>query len=173
MFGQNYTTGEPYFGRTISLDFFETALKNSQEIDVHCLEINGYQFGYSIMSGYKQIDEFLETLNDNEYDIDLGVIHAILKETGLTDIENVFSYAENHVLAHSLNADEFGMSDLREQYGQDRSNEALENICCNLSQAQKEQLHQYWDHQSFIDDLFINECKFITCGKVQVVISNR
>ena len=126
--GQNFTTGEQYFGRTIPLNFFETAIEKGHEIDIHA---------------------------------------------GLTDLENVFDFAENKVLAYSLNADEFGMSDLRENYGQTRSNEALENICDNLPKAHSEQVCLYWNHQQFIDDLFINECKFLTCGKVQVVISNR
>jgi len=171
--GQNFTTGDQYYGRVIPLNFFETALANGDEIEVQSLEINGFWFSGDAISGYKEINQFLETLNDNEYNIEIGVIHAILKETGLTDLDNVFEYAESSVMAHSLDASEFGMSDLRENYGQERSNEALENINQNLSQSQQEQLALYWNHQQFIDDLFINECKFLSCGKVQVVISNR
>jgi hypothetical protein len=171
--GQNFTTGDQYYGRVIPLNFFETALANGDEIEVQSLEINGFWFSGDAISGYKEIHQFLETLNDNEYDIEIGVIHAIMKEAGLTDLDNVFEYAESHVMAHSLDASEFGMSDLRENYGQERSNEALENINQNLSQSQQEQLALYWNHQQFIDDLFINECKFLSCGKVQVVISNR
>lgn len=171
--GQNFTTGEQYFGRTIPLNFFETAIEKGHEIDIHSLEINGFYFGSSLISGYKEINNFLNMLNNNENEIEIGVIHLILKDAGLTDLENVFDFAENKVLAYSLNADEFGMSDLRENYGQTRSNEALENICDNLPKAHSEQVCLYWNHQQFIDDLFINECKFLTCGKVQVVISNR
>ncbi len=171
--GQNFTTGEHYCGRRISLDFFKNALEYGHEIDVNSLEIDGYYFGSNAVSGYKEINQFLEKLNNNEYSVPLGVIQAILKETGLTDLENVFEYAESHVLDHILNADELGMSDLREVYGQQRSNETLDAISENLPKYQQEQITQYWDHQQFIDDLFINECKFISCGKVQVVISNR
>ncbi len=173
LIGQNFTTGDHYYGRPIPLNFFETALACGHEIDVQSLEINGFWFSGNAISGYKEINQFLNTLNDNEYDIEIGVIHAILKETGLTELDDVFEFAQEKVLAHSLNADEFGLSDLRENYGQERSNEELESICQNLSKQQAEQLHIYWNHHQFIDDLFINECKFLTSGKVQVVISNR
>lgn len=173
LIGQNFTTGDQYYGRHIPLNFFETALACGHEIDVQSLEINGFWFSGDAISGYKEINQFLNALNDNEYDIEIGVIHAILKETGLTTLDDVFEFAQEKVLAHSLNADEFGFSDLREDYGQERSNEELESICQNLSKEQAEKLHIYWNHQQFIDDLFINECKFLTSGKVQVVISNR
>lgn len=171
--GQNFTTGQSYCRSFIPLDFFAKALENGHEIEIQSLEINGFNFSGNEISGYNELHDFISQLNQDNNSQKVAVFHAVLMEAGLVSLEDLFEFVEKKVLAHSLDSSEFGLSDLREVYGQNRSNEALDQICTRLPSAQAQQLALYWNHQQFVDDLFINDCHFIHRGKVQVILSNR
>ena len=164
---QNLTTGDSIIGKIIPESFFAD-LKD--ELDLHVLFINGVQIRIA-NSGYAEINKFIQTLK--EYDNQpLNVVAAVINTHGLlSKLTDVFSFCDNKIIETLINSDKLFY--LKDIVADQWSNDQLEAILENIPADQKEVVTNYFNHEQFKTDLFINELGYIKNDEVEIVYKKR
>lgn len=166
LIGINLSSGKSYTGETIPANFFAD---QKDEIEIEDLIINGVSF-HDAVCGYSAITALLEKLED--FKDSFEVVSAILNKKGL--IENtaeVFDFYRDTIIEVLLNNDT--LTSLEETVGDDWSNDQLDTILKHLPKHLHEVTTNYFDHDGYKRDLFINELGYAKAGKVEFVYKRR
>lgn len=163
----NIATNFIHFGTVISPTHFDD-LKD--ELEIADLTINGVIFEIGNY-GYTEISNFLKALDQYENQ-PLEVIATAINAAGLIQsLNDVFDFCDNRIVETLVKND--NLTSLRDSVGEQWSQDHLERILEETPKAHHETLTNYFNHEQYANDLFINELNYVKHKDVEIVYRRR
>jgi antirestriction protein len=135
----------------------------NRELDIHDLEVDGFNLYELIKLGYKEITSFLEAYQTGELNQDLDVYMALLNHNYAGSTGELINKGEEVLESGSI--DDF---DFKKNFSMEQAQAYIEGL--STDEEIQKRITLYFDYEGYERDIFINCYKHISYRKTQLIV---